>query len=169
MRGDRGNDFAGPVISPALHSTTIPGVIAVGSTTSSDTVSNFSNVGPEVTVVAPGSAILSTMPTYAVTLNVGLNFGFLDGTSMATPLVTVRVALMWSRDTGASNATVKQRLIDSAVNLGPGQFDNAWDTAGSMPTPRCAACGRSCCPSAGSRCSANPRAASPSACRRACR
>ncbi len=121
-----GNDFAGPVISPALHSTTIPGVIAVGSTTSSDTVSNFSNVGPEVTVVAPGSAILSTMPTYAVTLNVGLNFGFLDGTSMATPLVTGLVALMWSRDTGASNATVKQRLIDSAVNLGPGQFDNAW-------------------------------------------
>ena len=81
-----GNDFGGVVIWPAAYSTTVPGVIAVGSTTDTDAVSNFSNVGPEVTVVAPGSGILSTMPTYAVSIPGGVNFGTLDGTSMATPL-----------------------------------------------------------------------------------
>jgi subtilisin family serine protease len=58
-----GNDSAGPVIYPAAYSTMFDGVIAVGSTDSNDTVSSFSNVGPEVTVVAPGRGILSTMPT----------------------------------------------------------------------------------------------------------
>ena len=121
-----GNDFGGAVIWPAAYSTVVPGVIAVGSTTSADAVSDFSNVGPEVTVVAPGSGILSTMPTYAVTLAAGVNFGTLDGTSMATPLVTGLAALMWSRNSGKTNATIKQCLIDSAVKLGAGTFDNSW-------------------------------------------
>jgi len=43
-----GNDFAGPVIFPAAYSTMFDGVIAVGSTESDDTVSDFSNHGPEV-------------------------------------------------------------------------------------------------------------------------
>jgi hypothetical protein len=121
-----GNDNAGPVIWPAAYSTVVPGVIAVGSTTSTDAVSPFSNVGPEVTVVAPGSGILSTMPTYTVTIPGGVNFGTLDGTSMATPLVTGLAALMWSRNPGKTNAAIKQCLIDSAVKLGPTSFDNAW-------------------------------------------
>ena len=121
-----GNDFGGPVIWPAAYSTTVPGVIAVGSTTDTDAVSNFSNVGPEVTVVAPGSGILSTMPTYAVTIPGGVNFGTLNGTSMATPLVTGLAALMWSKNPGKTNASIKQCLIDTAVKLGAGSFDNAW-------------------------------------------
>jgi thermitase len=121
-----GNDNAGPVIWPAAYSTTVAGVIAVGSTTSTDTVSGFSNVGPEVTVVAPGSGILSTMPTYAVTLPVGPNYGFLDGTSMATPLVSGLVALMWSKNNAKTNVSIKQCLIDTAVKLGAGSFDNTW-------------------------------------------
>lgn len=121
-----GNDNAGPVIWPAAYSTIVPGVIGVGSTTSTDAVSGFSNVGPEVTVVAPGSGILSTMPTYPVTIPGGVNFGTLDGTSMATPLVTGLAALMWSKNTGKTNAAIKQCLIDSAVKLGAGSFDNAW-------------------------------------------
>lgn len=121
-----GNDSAGPVIWPAAYSTIVPGVVAVGSTTSTDAVSNFSNVGPEVTVVAPGTGILSAMPTYAVTIPGGVNFGTLDGTSMATPLVTGLAALMWSRNPGKTNAAIKQCLIDSAVKLGAGSFDNTW-------------------------------------------
>jgi len=121
-----GNDNAGPVIWPAAYATTVPGVIAVGSTTDTDAVSGFSNVGPEVTVVAPGSGILSTMPTYAVTIPGGVNFGTLDGTSMATPLVTGLAALMWSKNPGKTNASIKQCLIDSAVKLGTGTFNNAW-------------------------------------------
>lgn len=121
-----GNDNAGPVIWPAAYSTTVPGVIAVGSTTSADAVSGFSNVGPEVTVVAPGSGILSAMPTYPVTIPGAVNFGVLDGTSMATPLVSGLAALMWSKNPGKTNAAIKQCLIDSAVKLGTGSFNNAW-------------------------------------------
>ena len=121
-----GNDNHGPVIWPAAYSTAVPGVIAVGSTDQADAVSTFSNVGPEVTVVAPGTGILSTMPTYAVTINAGLNHGVLDGTSMATPLVTGLAALMWSRHTGFTNTKIKDCLISSAVKLGAGTFDNAW-------------------------------------------
>lgn len=129
-----GNDYGGAVIWPAAYSTTITGVIAVGSTDSSDNVSAFSNVGPEVTVVAPGSSIYSTAPTYAVTLsnpppvgaNLPLNYGILSGTSMATPLVTGLAALMWSRHPGHTNQKIKQCLENTAVKLGSGNFDNNW-------------------------------------------
>ena len=121
-----GNDNGGPVIWPAAYSTTVPGVIAVGSTTSTDAVSSFSNHGPEVTVVAPGSSIMSTMPTYSVTIPRNVNYDYLDGTSMACPLVTGLAALMWSRNTSKTNAAIKQCLIDTAVKLGAGSFDNSW-------------------------------------------
>lgn len=121
-----GNDNAGPVIFPAAYSTMFDGVIAVGSTDSTDTVSSFSNVGPEVTVVAPGRNILSTMPTYAVTIPAALNYDELDGTSMATPLVTGLVALMWSRHPSFTNTSIRNCLTSTAVKLGPGTFDNAW-------------------------------------------
>jgi hypothetical protein len=133
-----GNDFGGAVLFPAAYSTTIPGVIAVGSTTTTDTVSQFSNVGPEVTVVAPGGemtpagvvptgeAILSTFPTYAVTIPGGPNFAGLVGTSMATPLVSGLAALVWNRHPSFTNQKVKDCLTDTAVKLGSGNFNNSW-------------------------------------------
>ncbi|WP_062383329.1 S8 family peptidase [Demequina iriomotensis] len=121
-----GNDNGGPVIWPAAYSTTVTGVIAVGSTDSADNVSTFSNHGPEVTVVAPGTAILSAMPTYTVTIPAGTTFGTLNGTSMATPLVSGLVGLMWSKNSSKTHASIKQCLIDTAVELGAGTFDNAW-------------------------------------------
>lgn len=121
-----GNDNGGPVIWPAAYSTTIDGVIGVGSTTSADTVSSFSNVGPEVSVVAPGSGILSSTPTYSVDPTVALNYDVFDGTSMATPFVTGLAALMWSRHPSFTNLRIKNCLQDSAVKLGSGSFNNAW-------------------------------------------
>lgn len=121
-----GNDNGGPVIWPAAYSTTIDNVIAVGSTDSDDTVSSFSNVGPEVTVVAPGRGILSTMPTYGVTIPAALNYDSLDGTSMATPLVTGLVSLMWSRHPSFTYGAIRNCLTSTAVKLGPGAFANAW-------------------------------------------
>src|SRR5262245_53370527 len=51
----------------------------------------FSNYGMKADVAAPGVAILSTMPTYPVTLNTkygySMNYDALSGTSMATPMV----------------------------------------------------------------------------------
>ena len=121
-----GNDNGGPVIWPAAYSTTIDNVIAVGSTDADDTVSSYSNVGPEVTVVAPGRGILSTMPTYGVTIPAALNYDYLDGTSMATPLVTGLVSLMWSRHPGFTYTAIRNCLINTAVKLGPGAFNNSW-------------------------------------------
>jgi subtilisin family serine protease len=121
-----GNDNAGPVIFPAGYSVDFDGVIAVGSTDSNDTVSSFSNVGPEVTVVAPGRGILSTMPTYSVTIPAALNYDELDGTSMATPYVSGVVALMWSRHPGFTNTRIRECLTTTAVKLGSGDFNNSW-------------------------------------------
>jgi subtilisin family serine protease len=135
-----GNDNAGPVIFPAAYSTQFAGVIGVGSTDQNDTVSSFSNVGPEVTVVAPGRGILSTMPTYAVTIPAALNYDTLDGTSMATPCVTGLVALMWSRHPGFTNQRIRDCLTGTAVKLGAGNFDNAWGF-GRVDAPAALRCG----------------------------
>lgn len=121
-----GNDNGGPVIWPAAYSAMFAGVIAVGSVDDNDTVSSFSNIGPEVTVVAPGRDILSTMPTYAVGIPAALNYDELSGTSMATPMVTGLVALMWSRHPGFTNVRIRNCLTGSARKLGPGTFDNTW-------------------------------------------
>lgn len=121
-----GNDDAGPVIWPAAYSTMFTGVIGVGSTDSDDSVSSFSNVGPEVTVVAPGRGILSTMPTYAVGIPAALNYDFLDGTSMATPVVTGLIALMWSRHPGFASSRIRDCLTSTAKKLGAGDFNNSW-------------------------------------------
>ena len=134
-----GND-SGPVIWPAAYSTMFDGVIAVGSTDDTDTVSNFSNFGPEVTVVAPGRNILSTMPTYAVQIPGSLNYDELDGTSMATPLVTGLVSLMWSRHPGFTNKAIRDCLTGTAVKLGAGSFDNTWGH-GRVDAPNALKCG----------------------------
>jgi len=121
-----GNNSGNPVIFPAAYSTSITGVVAVGSTDADDTVSSYSNVGPEVTVVAPGRNILSTTPTYTVTLGLALNYDLLSGTSMATPLVSGLAALMWSRHPAHTNEKIKQCLKDTAVELGTGDFNDNW-------------------------------------------
>jgi len=121
-----GNDSGDPVIWPAAYSTTITGVVAVGSTDSNDAVSSFSNVGPEITVVAPGRNIDSTTPTYQVRPTLPVNYGLMSGTSMATPMVSGLAALMWSRHPSHTHAKIKQCLQDTAIKLGSGTFDNAW-------------------------------------------
>jgi hypothetical protein len=135
-----GNDNGGAVIFPAAYSTMFTGVIAVGSTDSNDTVSSFSNVGPEVTVVAPGRGILSTMPTYAVGIPALLNYDFLDGTSMATPVVTGLIGLMWSRHPSFASSRIRQCLIDTAKKLGAGSFNNSWGN-GRVEAEKAVRCG----------------------------
>jgi len=65
-----------------------PQVISVGSTTKSDAVSSFSNRGGDrFDIYAPGTSILSSVPTFSA-------IGFKDGTSMATPHVSSVIAVI---------------------------------------------------------------------------
>ncbi len=66
-------------------------------------------------VSSPGTQILSTLPNG--------KYGNLTGTSMATPMVTGIVGLILSQNPGLKNSDVKQRLMNTAVDLGTPGFD----------------------------------------------
>lgn len=100
-------------------------VMAVGSTDSGDVRSSFSNYGPGLDVVAPGSSIYSTFPW---------GYGYSSGTSMASPHVAGLAALIWSAEPGLTHAGVRQIIRDTADDLGSVGYDdfygygriNAW-------------------------------------------
>jgi hypothetical protein len=94
------------VTYPALY----PEVISVGAIDSNSTRATFSSTGNELDLMAPGVNILST--------TMDGNFGFLSGTSMATPHVTGAAASYWSANPSLTNEQVKQRLLETAITLG---------------------------------------------------
>ncbi|HEY9855279.1 MAG TPA: S8 family serine peptidase [Stenomitos sp.] len=135
-----GNGYGLPVYYPAAYS----GVIAVGATTTDRKVASYSNVGPQLAVVAPGGnteaggqpslGIYSTLPTYPnyLSMNLGkpLSYGVQVGTSMATPMVTGAVALVISEAKAHGQhltpAQVRTRLLASTTPLGNESFSNSW-------------------------------------------
>ena len=83
--------------------------ITVGSSTSSDARSSFSNFGSVVDIFAPGSSILSawrTSDTATATLS---------GTSMAAPHVAGVAARIKQNNPGASPATVRNEIVNTAT------------------------------------------------------
>ncbi|TWT07053.1 S8 family serine peptidase [Planococcus sp. CPCC 101016] len=85
-------------------------VISVGSTTSYDGSSSFSNYGYDIDIVAPGSGIYSTLP-YG-------SFGSMNGTSMASPVVAGVAALVLANEPQLTNDQVVNRLLTTTKDLG---------------------------------------------------
>jgi len=102
-----GNDGIGKVSYPAAYS----GSIAVGSVTSNETRSSFSNYGSELDVMAPGSNIYSTIPNN--------RYVSMSGTSMATPHVAGVVGLMRSANPSLSVTQTRAILNNTAQPAGP--------------------------------------------------
>jgi subtilisin family serine protease len=92
-------------VSPAR----VASAITVGSTTSSDARSSFSNYGSCLDLFAPGSNITSTWYTSNTAT------GSLSGTSMAAPHVAGVAALYLQGAPSATPATVASAIINSAT------------------------------------------------------
>lgn len=101
------------------------GVIAVGSTDEGDRRSSFSNYGPWVSIVAPGSNIYSTFPANDNLIG-QTNYGTISGTSMATPFAAGVAALIRTKYPEMAPAMVKQVLESSADDKGAPGFDDQY-------------------------------------------
>jgi subtilisin family serine protease len=113
-----------PVIVAAGNSTTdasgftpanAPEAFAVGSTTSSDARSSFSNFGSTVKLFAPGSSIKAAWPTSNTATNT------ISGTSMASPHAAGVAALYMSANPTSSGKNVYDYLVNGAT---PGKVGN---------------------------------------------
>jgi subtilisin family serine protease len=87
----------------------VAAAITVGSTTSTDAKSDFSNIGTCLDLFAPGSSILSSWSTSDTATN------NISGTSMATPHVAGVAALYLQNNTGASNQTVRDAIVNTST------------------------------------------------------
>lgn len=101
-----GNDHNSKKNYPAAYDN----VIAVSATDSKDQITKFSSYGSHIDISAPGKDILST-----VTKNM---YGFSNGTSMASPVVSGVAALIVSKNPFLQPNQVEAILKKSVIDLG---------------------------------------------------
>ncbi|MBT4792596.1 MAG: S8 family serine peptidase [Halobacteriovoraceae bacterium] len=105
------NDHSEPIMPCGYE-----GVICVGSSDPDKSVSDFSNFGAHVDVLAPGNNILSTYPTANTPLFFDTNgFEIKSGTSQSTPYVSALVASIKGIYAGISEQEVRARVLGSTV------------------------------------------------------
>jgi len=109
-----GNDGQPQVSYPAAYDT----VIAVGAIDTNDQRCDFSNYGDDLELMAPGYRVVSTIP--------GNDYDFYTGTSMACPHVAGVAALAKSLYPSQNNVWIRQKLIETAEDLGPAGWDEEY-------------------------------------------
>jgi aqualysin 1 len=87
----------------------VAAAITVGSTTSSDARSSFSNYGTCLDIFAPGSSITSAWYSSDTATNT------ISGTSMASPHVAGVAALYLQASPGASPSTVRNAIVNNST------------------------------------------------------
>ncbi|HET6463614.1 MAG TPA: S8 family serine peptidase, partial [Candidatus Krumholzibacteria bacterium] len=150
--GNNGQSIDGYVTFPSTN----PNVIAVGSTDENDVRTCLSNYGPHLDIMAPSSSdcvvspepfiwttdnyntanfstIYNSNPGYsgcvgcnAIPVENGRYYGRFDGTSAACPFVAGVAGLLKSHMPGLTAAQLRQKLQDSAKDLGPAGRDDGY-------------------------------------------
>ncbi len=90
----------------------------VGAVTGADNIADFSDRGPFVDLVAPGTAIRTTAMGGAYTLA--------NGTSFAAPIVAGVAALAWSVNPELRPTSIRSILTAGAMDLGAAGKDNTF-------------------------------------------
>ena len=103
--------------SSQLYPAACGSALAVGNTLNNDARAASSNFGSWVEIAAPGTGIVSTVPTGTCSSCDPSGYAALTGTSMSSPLVAGAAAVALSRDPGLSNSQLRDRLKRTAVEL----------------------------------------------------
>lgn len=108
--GNNGYDLDQFPAFPAAF--TLDSQITVGASNEQDLLASYSNYSHNrVQLIAPGSRILSTIPSGQT--------ASLSGTSMAAPIVSGAAALLWSRFPSAHASQIKSALLKSSESTRP--------------------------------------------------
>jgi hypothetical protein len=107
------HDHGNPVEYPAAYEH----VLAVGAVAETNRRSPFSNTGPHIGLAAPGSNVLSTLPTQPSSFRADTRYASWSGTSMATPHVAAAAALVAARHPDWTPADTKDHLRARAAKV----------------------------------------------------
>ncbi len=119
-----GNSGAGSLNYPAAFGN----VLSVAATDEYDRRVVWSNYGSGLDISAPGVDIYSTTPRgtspYLInTHQTTRTYGYMSGTSMASPLVAGAVAAVWAHMPTLSATQVKNRLLRTTRDIGSAGYD----------------------------------------------
>ncbi len=92
-------------------------VIGVAALNQSGKKADYSNFGLWVDVAAPGSHIFSTSPTGTNRSGMAKSYDYLNGTSMASPMVAATAALIWAKNPNLTNSEVRKRIENTASDI----------------------------------------------------